>query len=98
MDAITFQTGDRRRTDEGLPRIGREAMPLSAFERRLALFCVLLVANGLFVGGVAPPLLVLAMAFACALGEAAMLVDQLLLRRHPLAEVHELRPARRRAS
>jgi hypothetical protein len=93
MEAMTIK---RYRIEEGLPRIGLEDVPLSDFERRLALVCILLVAKGLFVGGLAPPLLVLAMAFSCALGESALLVDQLLLRRYPLAEVHELSRGLRR--
>jgi hypothetical protein len=83
-----------RRTEDGLPRIGLEAPSLPPFERRLALFCILLLASGLFVGGVAPGLLVLGTAFSCAFGEGSLLVDQLVQRRQPLAEVREL-PRRR---
>jgi hypothetical protein len=91
MSTTTFR---RLRSRDGIPRIGPPAPKFPAFERRLALFCLVMAAFGLFLGGVAPALLVLTIMFSWGYSEAVELVDFLLVRSRPLAEVCEL-PRRR---
>jgi hypothetical protein len=76
-------------------RLERRSAPvLPAEERWLVLFSISFAACALFVAGFAPIFLVATVVFACALGEAFLLVDWLLLLKNPIADVRELRPDR----
>jgi hypothetical protein len=91
MESTTFR---RLRSRDGIPRIGPEVPQFPPFERRLTLFCLVMATWGMFLGGIAPALLVLTVLFSWAYSETLELIDYLLVRGRPLAEVSEL-PRRR---
>ncbi len=84
----------RRRRTDGVVQIVRTEEHPEPSERYLAMFTVILVANGLFLATAIPAQLLALVVGCCLGGELSLGLRTLLLRRHPRAEVLELAATR----